>query len=64
MSHGHGHGHSHSCEHEHDDSEKEDFSTAFNLHTKINDQGFACLGEEEEGSGRKVFRNYSAKKKF
>ena len=56
MSHGHSHGHS--CEHEHDESEKEDFSTAFHLHTKIKDQGFNVLGEEIEGAGRKIFKNY------
>ena len=58
--HGHshgGHGHSHGCDD--DDHQVEDFSTEFSLHTKIDDQGFQCLGEEESGTGRKIFKNYT-----
>ena len=28
------------------------------LHTKISEVGFECMGEEVEGSGRKVFKDY------
>ena len=56
--HGHGHGHSHGAGGCEDDHQPEDFSTEFHLHLKIDDQGFQCLGEEESGTGRKIFKNY------
>ena len=58
---GHGHSHSHSCGGcDHD--ENFELETDFLLHTKISDSGFECLGEEEDGSGRKIFKNYEDRK--
>ena len=54
--HSHSHGHSHGCDD--DDHVVEDFSTEFSLHTKIDDTGFQCLGEEDPGTGRKIFKDY------
>ncbi|CAG5086924.1 Oidioi.mRNA.OKI2018_I69.PAR.g11405.t1.cds [Oikopleura dioica] len=53
-----GHGHSHSCGGGCDHSLQYEFSTDFSLYTKINDSTFECLGEEVDGSGRKVFKSY------
>lgn len=55
-SHSHSHGGGGCDDHDH---QVEDFSTEFNLHTRIDDTGFQCLGEEETGSGRKIFKNYT-----
>ena len=58
---GHGHSHSHSCGGcDHD--ENFELETDFLLHTKISDSGFECLGEEEDGWGRKIFKNYEDRK--
>ena len=34
------------------------FQNSSSLHTRINDSTFECLGEEVDGTGRKVFKNY------
>jgi len=53
-----GHGHSHSCGGGCDHDENFEIATDFLLHTKITPRGFECLGEEDDGSGIKVFKNY------
>ena len=53
MSHGHSHG-SGCC----NCDDGFEIATDFALHTKISECGFECLGEEIEGSGRKVFKDY------
>ena len=56
MSHGHSHG-SGCC----NCDDGFEIATDFALHTKISECGFECLGEEIEGSGRKVFKDYENK---
>merc|ERR1712130_611911 len=53
-----GHGHSHSCGGGCDHDENFEIATDFLLHTKITPTGFECLGEEEDGTGIKVFKHY------
>lgn len=53
-----GHGHSHSCAGGCDHDDVFEIATDFVLHTKITVAGFECLGEEDDGSGIKVFKNY------
>jgi len=52
-----GHGHSHGCGQCNCDDGFE-IATDFALHTKISEVGFECMGEEEDGTGRKVFKDY------
>ena len=51
---GHGHSHGGGCQGNCDDGFE--IATDFMLHTRI--QNLECLGEENEGSGMKVFKDY------
>ncbi|XP_064540512.1 PITH domain-containing protein GA19395 [Drosophila montana] len=59
MPHGHSHGHGHGCSHEATDIDNAlEMGIEYSLYTKIDLENTECLNEEDDGSGKTVFKPY------
>ena len=57
--HGHGHDHSGGCCHSSDDVESADnLGLLYSLYSKIDLENLTTLNEEQEGSGKTIFRSW------
>lgn len=56
---GHGHGHSHGCCAHGDEGPGADLASEYSLYLKINLEQVQCLNEEQEGSGKLVFKPWN-----
>lgn len=59
MPHGHSHDHGHGCGHEATDVDHAlEMGIEYSLYTKIDLENTECLNEENDGSGKTVFKPY------
>lgn len=59
MPHGHSHDHGHGCGHEATDADHAlEMGIEYSLYTKIDIENTECLNEENDGSGKLVFKPY------